>query len=27
MPSYSKVFTGSELDDVVAYLDSLRGPQ
>jgi cytochrome c oxidase cbb3-type subunit 3 len=27
MPSYTKVFTASELDDVVAYLDSLRGPQ
>ena len=27
MPSYTKVFTQSELDDVVAYLDSLRGPQ
>jgi cytochrome c oxidase cbb3-type subunit III len=27
MPSYTKVFTGSELDDVVAYLDSLQGPQ
>jgi mono/diheme cytochrome c family protein len=27
MPSYSKVFTAEELDDVVAYLDSLRGGQ
>jgi len=27
MPRYTKVFTGSDLDDVVAYLDSLRGPQ
>jgi cytochrome c oxidase cbb3-type subunit 3 len=27
MPSYTKVFSASELDDVVAYLDSLRGPQ
>jgi putative heme-binding domain-containing protein len=27
MPSYTRVFTGSELDDIVAYLDSLRGPQ
>jgi len=27
MPSYTKIFTESELDDVVAYLDSLRGPQ
>jgi putative heme-binding domain-containing protein len=27
MPSYTSVFTQSELDDVVAYLDSLRGPQ
>jgi len=27
MPSYTKVFTGSDLDDVVAYLDSLRGLQ
>ena len=25
MPSYTKVFTQSELDDLVAYLDSLRG--
>jgi len=27
MPSYTRVFTQSELDDVVSYLDSLRGPQ
>jgi len=27
MPSYTRVFTTSELDDVVAYLDSLRGLQ
>lgn len=27
MPSYDGVFTSSELDDVVAYLDSLRGAQ
>jgi putative heme-binding domain-containing protein len=27
MPSYSGVFTASELDDLVAYLDSLRGSQ
>lgn len=25
MPSYSKVFSPEELDDVIAYLDSLRG--
>jgi len=27
MPSYAGVFTSSELDDIVAYLDSLRGAQ
>lgn len=27
MPSYTRVFTESELDDVVAYLDSLRSLQ
>jgi cytochrome c oxidase cbb3-type subunit 3 len=27
MPSYSKVFTSQELDDVIAYLDLLRGGQ
>jgi hypothetical protein len=27
MPGYGKVFTAEELDDVVAYLDSLRGGQ
>ena len=27
MPSYKGVFTASEMDDVVAYLDSLRGSQ
>jgi putative heme-binding domain-containing protein len=25
MPSYAKVFSGSEIDDLVAYLSSLRG--
>ena len=27
MPGYTKVFTPEELDDVIAYLDSLRGGQ
>jgi len=27
MPGYTEVFTPKELDDVIAYLDSLRGGQ
>jgi hypothetical protein len=27
MPAYGGLFTGSELDDLIAYLASLRGPE